>query len=547
MRSSEAAGSGIVVGIPDVRRRRPRHARTKGGRVAARPRVNNSLDRDCAQVLVSIRVDATCARPLWYGAIGRSREPVNDSAAPHPTPHRYRRATIRRHLQRRYFRLYQRVSRWTFLPAPSRWRPGHWILGGVVVIVCALVGVIAPGFANATRHEAMPLTTLALELPPLPADAAIGAYAHTSGPDWRIVTVRPGQTLSDIFREQGFAPADLQRALDSQADATALRRIRPGQVFEFTTDATGTLAAMRFERGDATRVVLQFDAGKVSEQVEDRAVERRVHIAHGVVTRSLFYAGERAGLSDAMVLKLADAFGYDIDFAQDLREGDSFSVVYDDLYRDGELLRGGDIIAATFINDGKRYTAVRYVNARGESMFYSEDGRPLRKSFLRTPVEFTRISSLFSTGRMHPILGKMRAHKGVDYAAPSGTPIRAAGDGKIVFRGWKSGYGNFVMIQHNAHITTAYGHMSRFAKVKVGQHVAQGQVIGYVGMTGLATGPHLHYEFRVDGGHRNPLKVTLPPPEPLPAAELAQFKAATAPMLAKLKLADGIQLAHAGR
>ena len=265
-----------------------------------------------------------------------------------------------------------------------------------------------------------------------------------------------------------------------------------------------------------------------------------------MVTRSLFYAGERAGLSDAMVLKLADAFGYDIDFAQDLREGDSFSVVYDDLYRDGELLRGGDIIAATFINDGKRYTAVRYVNARGESMFYSENGRPLRKSFLRTPVEFTRISSLFSTGRMHPILGKMRAHKGVDYAAPSGTPIRAAGDGKIVFRGWQSGYGNFVMIQHNAHITTAYGHMSRFANAKVGQHVSQGQVIGYVGMTGLATGPHLHYEFRVDGGHRNPLTVTLPPPEPLPAGELAQFKAATAPMLAKLRLVDGTQLARVG-
>ncbi len=452
-------------------------------------------------------------------------------------------------MQRRYFRFYRRVSRWTFLPgaaAPTTWRAEHWILGGVAVIVCALVGIVAPGFANATRHDPTALTTLALDLPQLPADAAIGAYAGDSEPDWRIVTVQPGQSLSDIFRAQGFAPATLQRVLDSQSDASALRRIRPGQQFAFTTDASGALVALRFERGDATRVVLHFAADGIREQVEDRAVERRVHIAHGVVTRSLFYAGERAGLSDAMVLKLADAFGYDIDFAQDLREGDSFSVVYDDLYRDGELLRGGDIIAATFINDGKRYTAVRYVNARGESMFYSEDGRPLRKSFLRTPVEFTRISSLFSTGRMHPLLGKMRAHKGVDYAAPSGTPIRAAGDGKIVVRGWQSGYGNFVMIQHNAHITTAYGHMSRFANAKVGQHVSQGQVIGYVGMTGLATGPHLHYEFRVDGGHRNPLTVTLPPPEPLPAGELAQFKAATAPMLAKLRLVDGTQLARVG-
>ncbi len=453
-------------------------------------------------------------------------------------------------MQRRYFRIYKRMARWTFLQnvsaSPASWRAEHWIVGSLLIAVCVLAGIVAPNFANATRHEPMPVTTLALDLPQLPADAAIGAYAGDASnePDWRIVTVKPGQSLSDIFEQEGFSSSDLQRALDSQSDASALRRIRPGQEFGFVADANGALTSMRFERSDAARVVLHFDSSGVREQVEDRAVERRVHIAHGVVTRSLFYAGEQAGMSDAMVLKLANAFGYDIDFAQDLREGDSFSVVYDDVYRDGERLRDGDVIAATFINNGKRYTAVRYTNAKGETMFYSEDGRPLRKSFLRTPVEFTRISSLFSTGRMHPILGRMRAHKGVDYAAPTGTPIRAAGDGKIVFRGWKSGYGNFVMIQHNAHISTAYGHMSRFSNVKLGQHVSQGQVIGYVGMTGLATGPHLHYEFRVDGGHRNPLTVTLPPPEPLPAAELAAFKQASLPALAKLKLADGIQLAH---
>jgi murein DD-endopeptidase MepM/ murein hydrolase activator NlpD len=178
-------------------------------------------------------------------------------------------------------------------------------------------------------------------------------------------------------------------------------------------------------------------------------------------------------------------------------------------------------------------------------MFYSADGRPLRKSFLRTPVEFTRISSRFTTARMHPILGYMRAHQGVDYAAPTGTPIHAAGDGTIVFRGWKSGYGNFVIIQHNKHVSTAYGHMSRFANEKVGQHVSQGQTIGFVGMTGLATGPHLHYEFRVDGTHRNPLTVTLPKPEPLPATELARFKQQSAPMLAKLDKLDSLQLASA--
>jgi len=484
---------------------------------------------------------------------------VTDSNnTPHSARHKTRRLAIRRHTQRKHFHFYSRWSNWTFMQnvttSPITWRAEHWILGGVALLLTALAGIVIPTWANATRHdgEPTPYTTLAIELPQLPpgseADPAIGGYGAQgdAAEEWRIVGVRAGQSLSDIFREQGFSANDLHRALDSQDDASSLRRIRPGQEFAFLVGADGGLAAMRFERDDATRVVLRFDGSDVNETTEDRAVERRTHIAHGIVTRSLFYAGEQAGLSDAMVLKLANAFGYDIDFAQDLREGDSFSVVYDDVYRDGERLRDGDIIAATFINQGKRYTAVRYTNAAGETLFYNEAGRPLRKSFLRTPVEFTRISSVFSTGRQHPILGYMRAHKGVDYAAPTGTPIRAAGNGKITFRGWSSGYGNFVTIQHNSTITTAYGHMSRFANVKVGQNVSQGQTIGYVGMTGLATGPHLHYEFRVSGQHRNPLTVTLPPAEPLPAAELAQFRSKTAPMLARLKTVDSLQFARAG-
>lgn len=481
--------------------------------------------------------------------------PQND---PISARHKARRLAIRRHTQRRHFRFYTRVSGWTFIQnvttSPISWRAEHWVLGGVALLLTALVGIVIPTWASATRHDPVPTpyTTMALDLPQLPpgaeADPTIGAYGlDNAEPDWHVVTVRAGQSLSDIFHEQGLGATELQRALDSQGDASALRRIRPGQEFAFAMDASGTLTAMRFERGDATRVVLHFGAGDVTESTVERSVERRTHVAHGVVTRSLFYAGEQAGLTDAMVLKLANAFGYDIDFAQDLREGDSFSVVYDDVYREGEHLRDGDIIAATFINQGKRYTAIRYTNAEGETMFYTEEGRPLRKSFLRTPVEFTRISSTFSTGRMHPILGYMRAHKGVDYAAPTGTPIRAAGDGKVVFRGWKSGYGNFVVLQHNSHISTAYGHMSRFGGEQIGQHVKQGETIGFVGMTGLATGPHLHYEFQIDGVHRDPLSVTLPKPEPLPATQLAQFRKANAPLLARLKLVDSnTRLARAG-
>ncbi len=484
---------------------------------------------------------------------------MTDTNDTHHSPRaKSRRLAIRRHTQRKHFHFYSRWSNWTFVQnlsaSPISWRAEHWILGGVALLLTALAGIVIPTWASATRHDAEPIpyTTLDIDLPQLPpgteADPAIGGYGAQADeqPEWRVVSVRAGQSLSDIFREQGYSASDLHRALDSQNDASPLRRIRPGQEFAFQAGADGALTAMRFERDDATRVVLRFDSDGISETTEGRAVERRTHVAHGVVSRSLFYAGEQAGLSDAMVLKLANAFGYDIDFAQDLREGDSFSVIYDDVYRDGERLRDGEVIAATFINQGKRYTAIRYTNAAGETLFYNEAGRPLRKSFLRTPVEFTRISSVFSTGRKHPILGYMRAHKGVDYAAPTGTPIRAAGSGKVVFRGWSSGYGNLITIQHNSTITTAYGHMSRFGNVKVGQNVSQGQTIGYVGMTGLATGPHLHYEFRVSGQHRNPLTVTLPAAEPLPAAQMAQFRQKTAPMLARLETIETLRYARAG-
>lgn len=483
---------------------------------------------------------------------------TDHSQRPQATRSGNRPLAIRRWVQRHYFQFYSRCANWTFVQnvsaAPVSWRREHWVLGGAAVTAIVLAGFIVPTFAGATRQDPVPVTytTVQIDLPQRPldeADPAIAALADAtagSAPEWRIVRVKAGQSLSDIFREQGLSPNDLQRALDAQDDASALRRIRPGDEFAFDLAADGSLRAMRFDRGDAARVTLQFSGDGVQEAVQDRLVERRVQVAHGVVTRSLFDAGEQAGLSDAMVIKLANAFGYDIDFAQDLREGDSFSVIYDDVYREGERLRNGEVLAATFVNQGKRYTAVRYTDTNGETVYYTEDGRPLRKSFLRTPVEFTRISSKFSSGRKHPVLGYMRAHKGVDYAAPTGTPIRAAGDGKITFRGWQNGFGNTIIIQHEGKHTTLYGHMSRFASVKVGQRVSQGSTIGYVGATGLATGPHLHYEFRIGGAHRDPLTVTLPPPAPLPAGELARFRQQASPMLAKLQMVDGSRLAASG-
>ncbi len=498
-------------------------------------------------------IDAARWRPVWYAAICRNSTVTEPKPRPQRSACTSRCRAIRRHAQRRHFSFYSRCHDWTFLQnvaaAPISWRGEHWVLGSVACVLTLLAGVVMPTWANAmrTEPEAVAHTTLTLPLPRLvEADPGIGTLGHGSAePEWQFVEVRAGQTLSDIFSAQGIRPADLQRALDAEGDESTLRRIHPGDVFAFAFDANHDLAAMRFDRGDATRVTLHFGADGVTRTDEDRAVERRMHVAHGVVDSSLFEAGDQAGLSDAMVLKLAKAFGYDIDFARDLRRGDSFSVIYDEVYREGERLKGGDIIAATFINQGKRYSAIRYTNANGETLYYSEDGRPLRTAFLRTPVEFTRISSVFSNGRKHPILGKMRAHRGVDYAAPTGTPIHAAGAGKVVFRGKQRGYGNVVILKHGGKYSTLYGHMSRFAKIHVGQKVDQGQVIGYVGMTGLATGPHLHYEFRVNGVHKDPLKVTLPKQEPLPPSQFAEFQLKSAPLLAKLKMVDAIRLARA--
>jgi murein DD-endopeptidase MepM/ murein hydrolase activator NlpD len=426
------------------------------------------------------------------------------------------------------------------------------VLAGIACAAVIVVGAIVPSGASATRSPDTPVTTLDLPLPLLTQDPAATVVEDTATLDavddtdsWSVVSVHSGQTVGDIFHQNGLNPGVLQQLLGDSANASALRNVHPGDEFAFLRASDGALHGLRFDRDDHTRVVVSFDADGMHQRIVDRLIERRTHVAHGVVEHSLFDAGAQAGMSDSMVLKLANAFGYDIDFAQDLRQGDSFTVIYDEVYREGERLRDGEIVGATFINRGKRYSAFRYTDAAGNTMFYSDDGRPLRKAFLRTPVEFTRISSLFTAGRMHPILGTMRAHRGVDYAAASGTPIHAAGDGKITFRGWQNGYGNVVILQHGGHYSTLYGHMSRFASIRDGQRVSQGQTIGYVGMTGMATGPHLHYEFRIDGTHRDPLSVTLPKPEPLPQVELARFHGQTQPMLAKLKTLEATQVALA--
>lgn len=461
-----------------------------------------------------------------------------------------RKQAMRRKAQRRHSRFYDRCAHWSFSrhgeAEPIRWHRERWMLAGTALLITALSGFLMPAWAGAMRRDATPPAHDLLPLA-LPKFAPEAMQAPTVE-DWHIVQVQPGQTLSDIFQGQGLSLTDLQHVIDATGDARALHNLRPGEEFDFLLNRDGSLKGVRFDTDEANRTIVRFGGAKPTVTAEARAVEQREQIAHGMIEGSLYAAANKAGMSNAMVAKLADLFKYDIDFVQDLRVGDSFTVIYNDVYRDGTYLHEGDIVAAEFVNQGKRYTAYRFKKADGSDGWFSEDGRPIQKSFLRIPVDFTRISSPFSAARMHPILGLMRAHKGVDYAAPTGTPIHAAGDGVIKFRGWMNGYGNFVIVQHNKDISTAYGHMSRFANEKIGQHVSQGQVIGYVGMTGLATGPHLHYEFRVDGVQRDPQTVTLPKPEPLPATQLAKFEATVVkPQLARLKMIDSrYQLAQSG-
>ena len=359
--------------------------------------------------------------------------------------------------------------------------------------------------------------------------------------DWRVVKVKPGDNLSLIFGRLGLSAADLDRILSLNSETAELKHLAPTQNLKFRIK-DGTLQEMVHEVDHQHSLHVSKQDDGFSAKMVQEPVETRVAHVSATIEGSLFLTGQKAGLSDAMIMKMAEIFGYDIDFALDLREGDQFTVVYDQIYKDGKKIKDGDVIAAEFVNQGNAYRAVRYVDHDGHADYYAPDGHSLKKAFLRTPVAFTRISSYFSLARKHPILNKIRAHKGVDYAAPIGTPVKATGDGKVAYAGRDGGYGNVIKLQHNGGYMTVYGHLSRYAKgVRTGATVHQGQIIGYVGMTGLATGPHLHYEFRVNGVHRNPLTVKLPKALPIAKAEMADFRAKTQPLLAQLQ--DAVRLA----
>ena len=349
------------------------------------------------------------------------------------------------------------------------------------------------------------------------------------------VIVGRNDTLDGIFRRMALDTADLAAIRHLPGIRQSLDFLRPGDAIKLTHSDGVIKELTRKVSETQTLQVVREEAGFAAKMI-DNPVQTQVRTATATIDSSLFEAAEAAGISDAVALKLANVFAWDIDFVLDIRGGDRFTAVYEQIYQDGKYLRDGEVLAAEFVNSGKVYRAVRFVNGdSGSASYYTPDGLALRKAFLRTPVEFTRVSSVFNPHRLHPILNTIRGHMGTDYAAPTGTPVHAASDGRVSFAGQRGGYGNALVLAHSNSVSTLYGHMSRFAKqIRVGTHVQQGDVIGYVGMTGLATGPHLHYEFLVNGVHKNPQTVRLPGAEPLHVEDLQRFHTQTAPLLAVL-------------
>jgi len=363
---------------------------------------------------------------------------------------------------------------------------------------------------------------------------------------WMEEKVKQGDSLARIFSRLDLSANLLHRIVNSSPEAKKLASIRPGETIRVRLAEDGELLELIHQQSRIRSLqILPAEEG-FSAKVLDRNLETRIANASGTITSSLYLGAQRAGLSDTLIMELANIFGWDIDFALEIRAGDQFSLIYEEQYLDGEKFSDGAILAAEFINQGKVFRAIRFEDDEGYASYYSPQGESMRKAFLRAPVDFRRISSRFTKARYHPVLGKKRPHRGVDYSAATGTPIKASGDGRVIFRGTKGGYGRTVMIRHGSQYTTLYAHMSKFrGSVKQGSRVRQGQVIGYVGKSGLATGPHLHYEFRVNGVHRNPLTIKLPAAEPLDKKYLGRFTELSAPLLSQLDLISETMVADA--
>lgn len=330
--------------------------------------------------------------------------------------------------------------------------------------------------------------------------------------------VKSGDTLAKIFSKFDLSPQTTYKVSKAGDEAKKLTSLKPGDLLFLRINEAGQLLSLKHPLNNTETLLIQANNNNFESAIETKQIEKVLNFSQGTISSSFWNAGTDAGLTDMQIMELAGIFGWDIDFAQEIRAGDTFNMVYESLYVDGEFIGFGNIVAAEFVNQGEKFTAVRYTDNR----YYTPEGRSMRKSFLRAPINFKYVSSSFNPRRFHPVQKRIKPHRGVDYVARVGTPVLAAGDGKVVRSSYNKYNGHHVFIQHGERYQTKYLHFTKRA-VKVGQTVKQGQVIGYLGASGMVTGAHLHYEFLVDGVHRNPRTVSLPKAQPIDASQKAKF------------------------
>ncbi len=361
---------------------------------------------------------------------------------------------------------------------------------------------------------------------------------------WRNERIQRGDTVAELLSRMSVDDTAASDYLRSAPEALSFRKMPAGKEVQAETDSAGNLLSLRYLNENGAQVVIEKKDNKFQFKTLAAQLEKRLFVRTGEIKTSLYAATDAAGMPDAAAHQLIELFSGDIDFHHDLRRGDKFTVVYEMNYSNGALVSTGRIQSAEFVNKGQVYRAVYFQSDADHGDYYTPEGKSVRKAFLRSPIEFSRVSSGFSSSRFHPVLNKWRAHKGTDFAAPTGTRVKVTADGVVALVGKQNGYGNVIMVNHQGRYTTVYGHLSRYASgLHKGQHVAQGEVIGYVGMTGLATGPHLHYEFRVNGQQHDPLRVALPDAKPISAAQQAAFRPVADHFTAELELLRNTNLA----
>jgi len=392
------------------------------------------------------------------------------------------------------------------------------------------------------------LALLKLPLPPLPQRASEKKDSAEKKETSRTVEIKAGRrdVFSTLMNRAGvhYGTIDTLAKLDHRQKKLTL--IRPGDRFSVTFDAKGHPLRIVRHLNRTTDVVAERGAEGWKITTVHQPVDVITAFAYGVIRGSLYDAGKKAGLSDRTIMNLANLYQWEIDFARQLRPGDTFKVIYEKRYLNGEYLGDGRILAAELHTSGRTYRAFALRDKAGKIIgYYDEKGHNLRKAFMRNPVDFVRITSRFTLHRWHPIQHRWKAHRGVDYGGRVGTPVHVTGNGRVIFKGWKRGYGRVVYVRHGRKYTTVYGHLSRFGRIHKGSYVKMGQIIGYIGQSGWATGPHLHYEFRINGHHVDPLRVRFPDASPVPKKYRTAFRTQQRFLMAQLQRVDATQIAQA--